>query len=72
MLKKTNYFVWSNNAESSFTKVKKVADFPKQIFLFVDRSTNAVGACLAQLDDNNHYEPVCYFIRKLSNSKKKI
>ena len=50
--------------------VLQLADFSKHFFLFVDCSSNTDRTCLAQLDGKNHYRPVCFFSRKLSDSQK--
>ncbi len=79
LLCKSNSFVWSTECECSFQMLKSklsshpvliVPDFEKSFAIFVDCSDVAIGACLAQLNCDNIYMPVCYLSRKLNVHQK--
>lgn len=70
-----NNIPWSAEEEASFQKLKQklteipllytpVLDRPYQ--LYTDASATAVGACLAQQDDEGKERPIAFFSRKLT------
>ncbi|OBZ80715.1 Retrovirus-related Pol polyprotein from transposon 17.6, partial [Choanephora cucurbitarum] len=74
LLKKNKPFIRDNDCQESFEKLKKALvdaatlNFPdpkKPYRLYTDASDIAIGACLAQLDDNDEERPICFMSRKL-------
>ena len=80
MLRKNKQFKWTDQAETSFCKIKSmlaakpvltIVNYDKQFYLFVDSSDVAIGAALMQMDDEGKYKPVCYFSKKLTDAQRK-
>jgi hypothetical protein len=80
MLGKNKVFVWSSDADKSYTEIKRllsnspilhVVDYNKDFYLFVDASNVAAGYALCQLDNNNNqFHPICYASKKFNNAQK--
>ena len=79
LLKKNQKFIWSDDCENSFVKLKAILksspvlqapDFCSQFKLAVDASDTAAGAVLLQEDPDGIDHPVCYFSRKFNKSQR--
>lgn len=79
LLKKGVKFVWSNDQQTAFEKVKAILksspilsapDFDKHFKLAVDASDIGAGAVLLQEDNNGVDHPVCYFSKKFNKHQK--
>ena len=77
---KKKKFIWTDKDEEAFQSLKtKLAtytslsypDWCKQFILDTDCSGIAMGAVLAQLDDENNEKPIAFFSKKLSDSQRK-
>ena len=79
LLKKNKSFVWSDDCESAFLKLKAVLksspvlqapDFDSQFKLAVDASDTASGAVLLQEGQDGVDHPICYFSRKFNKNQR--
>ena len=79
LLKKTRKFVWSDDCEKSFVKLKAILksspvlqapDFYSQFKLAVDASNAAAGAVLLQEGNDGIDHPICYFSRKFNKNQR--
>ena len=79
LLKKDVKFVWDENCNSSFTKLKSILcnypilrlpDFSKPFNLYIDASGVGIGSCLFQEDAGINY-PISYFSKKLTPAQSK-
>ncbi len=79
MLRKDKKFAWTNECECSFQEIKRqlsespvllIADYNKPFILYVDASSEGVGAALMQ-EDNGVQKPVCYFSKKLNDTQRR-
>jgi len=79
MLKKTELFKWTSEADKSYKTLKAIlasapvllaADFSKDFFLFTDASNIAVSAVLTQKDNNDIYRPISYLSHKLNKAQR--
>ena len=73
LLKKKVKFVWSEDCNDAFNKIKAILncspvliapDFEKQFDLYVDASDMGAGAVLMQTGSDNVEHPLCYFSKK--------
>lgn len=73
-------FVWTNECQEAFVKLKhtiahppvlKLADFHKPFTVMSDASYNAMGACLLQEVDGGGLLPVAYYSRKFTDSQRR-
>lgn len=80
LLRKDVKFIWSEECQDAFEKVKKwlcsepilnIFDPNKEIEIYTDASIMGVGAVLKQKDEKNEAKPVAYFSKKLSAVQKK-
>ena len=80
LLSKKVKFIWDENCERAFCKIKAILqtepvlsapDFYKSFKLAVDASDIGVGGVLLQEDTNGIDHTVCYFSRKLTKHQKK-
>lgn len=80
LLRKNVNFVWSEECQESFDKIKtllcsepilKIFDPKLPIKIYTDASIKGVGAVLKQEDRNGHSKPVAYFSKKLTEPQKK-
>ena len=78
--KRKKNFIWSEEDEQAFRDLKaklteytslSYPDWAKQFILDTDCSELAMGAVLAQLDENQDEKPIAFFSKKLSDSQKK-
>ena len=69
VLKKTHKFVWSDDCEKSFVKLK-APDFYSQFKLAVDASDAAVGDVLSQESNDGTDHPICYFSKKFNKNQR--
>ena len=74
LTKEKHHFEWNQDAEREFIDLKealaqisslKLPDFSKEFVLYTDSSATALGAVLAQFDENNFPCPVAFASRKL-------
>ena len=72
-------FVWDEEQDSAFNALREALasspvlvhpDFDKPFVLFTDASNVAVGAILAQLDENKVDHPIAYFSKTLSKAER--
>ena len=79
LLKKTRKFVWSDDCEKSFVKLKAILksspvlqapDFYSQFKLAVDASDVAAGAVLLQEGSDGIDHQICYFSRKFNKNQR--
>ena len=72
-------FQWSKECEESFQKIKdklcrppilQYPRFNKRFYLSTDASTQSIGVCLCQKDDNGHFMPIAYCGRSLKSHEK--
>ena len=79
LIKKNHKFVWSDDCEKSFVKLKAILkrslvlqalDFYSQFKLAVDASDAAVCAVLLQEDSDGIGHPICYFSRKFNKNQR--
>jgi transposase InsO family protein len=79
LLRKENKFVWNLEADRAFRGIKAqftkeaVLVFPDRIkpfILYTDCSKVALGAVLAQLDDNNKERTISFYSRSLTPAEK--
>lgn len=80
LLRKNVTFVWTNDAQNAFEKLKQVLmnfpilkapDFDVPFSLATDASDVGVGAVLLQEDAHGVSHPVAYFSKKLSPAQRK-
>ena len=78
MLKKNKSFIWSDEAEAAFVKIKTcmashpilvTPNFEKQFYIACDASDRAIAACLFQVIDKFEH-PICYISQKLNCHQK--
>lgn len=76
--KKRTKFVWTEECEESFQKLKyfisnppilAMADFSKPFILHCDASSLSLGSCLIQEGPNNERRPIAYYSRKFTDSE---
>ena len=74
LLKKERQFVWSEDCQKSFDKVKDILQSKPvlqmynpnlQCYVFTDASKIGIGAILKQIGDDNLLHPVSYFSKRL-------
>jgi hypothetical protein len=53
------------------TTVLRTAKYDRDFLIQCDASNYAVGACLAQVDDEGHEHPICFASSKLSDTQQK-
>ena len=79
LLKKNRKFVWTDDCENSFRKLKsiiesepilKAPNFTKAFSLYVDASGTGIGALLAQEDENGLDMPVAFYSKKLNRHQR--
>ena len=79
LLKKTRKFVWSDDCEKSFVKLKAILksspvlqapDFHSMFKLAVDASDAAAGAVLLQEGNDGIDHPIGYFSRKFNKNQR--
>ena len=79
LLTKDTPFVWGEEQESAFRALTEALatspvlvhpDFDKPFILFTDASDVAVGAILAQHDDNKVDHPIAYYSKTLSKAER--
>ena len=80
LLKAKVKFVWTNECQESFEKLKGILvnepvlaapNFTKPFKMAIDASDVGVGAVLLQENEEGIEKPVCYFSKKLNNFQKK-
>lgn len=71
-------FNWDEECEQAFLKLKNILneatvlahpDYTKDFILFTDASNIAIGACLAQANDDGELQPLSYFSKTLSKTQ---
>ena len=79
LLQKKTKFIWCENCQLAFEKVKTILmsspvltapDFNKQFKLMVDACDFGVGAALFQEDDQKIDHPICYFSKKFNKHQR--
>ena len=79
LLKKNQKFVWSDDCEESFLKLKTILksspvlqapDFYSLFKLAVDAIDAAAGAVLLQEGNDDIDHPICYFSREFNKNQK--
>ena len=79
LLKKNTKFIWSDQCETAFHKIKAILmsspvltapDFQKQFKLSVDASDKGCGGVLMQEGENEIDHPICYFSKKFDKHQK--
>lgn len=80
LLRKNEKFVWSEQCEESFNKIKtylcsqpvlEIFDKDLPIKIFTDASLEGIGAILKQTQLDGKDKPVAYFSKKLNESQKR-
>jgi len=80
LLRKNEKFIWTDNCEKAFTKIKRllcsqpvleIFDRDLPIKIYTDASLEGIGAVLKQTQDNGNEKPVAYFSKKLNEVQKK-
>ena len=80
LLKKDQEYIWTEECNESFIKLKdslissKVLahpDFNKTFYLFTDASDKGIGSCLMQADKNANLRPIAYFSKSLNSTQKR-
>lgn len=80
LLRKDVKFDWSEECETSFTKIKKmlcsqpvleIFDKDLPIRIYTDASLEGMGAILKQVQQNGKEKPVAYFSKKLNETQKR-
>ena len=78
LLKKETPFVWNDEQENAFKELKnrlvsypilRQPDFSKPFLIFTDASNYAIGAVLAQTDDDKHEYVVAYASRLMKGAE---
>lgn len=80
LLRKQQQFIWSEECQDSFEKIKNLLclqpilaifnpDLP--IHIYTDASIHGIGAVLKQTQNNGETKPCAYFSRKLNEYQKK-
>ena len=78
LLRKNVTFDWTEDCENAFNKLKTSLhnvqtlshpNYSKEFILMTDASGYAIGACLAQYDENNQLKPLGYFSKTLTNTQ---
>ena len=79
LLKKDAKFIWSEQCENAFHKVKSILmsspvltapDFQKQLRLIVDASDIGCGGVVMQEGEDQIDHPICYFSRKFNKHQR--
>ena len=79
LLGKRVKFVWTDNCQKSFEKLKAILksapvllapNFDKEFKLAVDASDVGAGSVLLQVDDNGVDHPVCYYSKKFNKHQR--
>jgi len=80
LLRKNEKFIWAEDCERSFTKIKKllcsqpvleIFDKDLPIRIYTDASLEGIRAILKQVQHNETEKPVAYFLKKLNESQKR-
>lgn len=80
LLRKNEKFIWTDDCEKSFTKIKQllcyqpvleIFDRDLPIKIYTDASLEGIGAVLKQTQDNGNEKPVAYFSKKLNEAQRK-
>lgn len=80
LLRKNQKFIWSEECEKSFNKIKlllcsqpilRIFDPNLPIYIYTDASIQGIGAVLKQQEQNEDKKPVAYFSRKLNEAQKR-
>jgi hypothetical protein len=80
LLRKNEKFIWTDDCEKAFTKIKRllcsqpaleIFDRDLPIKIYTDASLEGIGAVLKQTQDNGNERPVAYFSKKLNEAQKK-
>ncbi|KMQ86187.1 retroelement polyprotein [Lasius niger] len=80
LLRKNQKFVWSEECQKSFEKIKEllcsqpileIFDQELPINIYTDASLEGVGAILKQTQPNGKEKPVAYFSKKLNEAQKR-
>lgn len=80
LLRKGQRFIWSEECENSFKKIKEllcsqpileIFDKDLPVNIYTDASLLGIGAILKQIQTNGKEKPVAYFSKKLNESQKK-
>lgn len=80
LLRKNVKFIWSEDCEKAFRKIKEllcskpvleIFDKDLPIKIYTDASAEGVGAILKQTQDDGKEKPVAYFSKKLNETQKK-
>ena len=79
LVKKSSKFVWSNECDEAFYKLKEALiqapilthpDYEKCFYITTDGSLEGIGGVMTQIVNNKHM-PVAYYSRTLNNAEKK-
>lgn len=80
LLRKNTQFIWSEECEKSFSKIKNILcsqpvleifDKDLPITIYTDASLNGIGAILKQIQKDGKEKPVGYFSKKLNDTQKR-
>ena len=78
LLKDNVKFEWNTDQEAAFERLKEelsnppilaFLDFGKEFYLATDASNIGIGSCLMQKNDENKYQAIAYYSRKLKASE---
>lgn len=80
LLKKNTKFIWTDECEKCFTKIKEILcskpvleifDKDLPIKIYTDASLEGIGAILKQTQEDGKEKPVAYFSKKLNEHQKR-
>ena len=63
-------FIWTDNCQKSFEKLKAILKSAPEFRLAVDASDVGAGSVLLQEDDNGVDHPVCYYSKKFNKHQR--
>jgi hypothetical protein len=74
LIKKDKTFVWTENEETVFKKLKRrflkapilaIFDLKEHIVLKIDASDYAIGACINQFGQNKKFHFIAFYLKKM-------
>lgn len=80
LLRKNQKFIWDENCQTAFDKVKdilcsqpvlEIFDYNLPINIYTDASIEGIGAILKQVQSTGEEKPVAYFSKKLNEVQKR-
>lgn len=80
LLRKNQQFIWSNDCQKAFEKIKQllcsqpileIFDQDLPINIYTDASIEGIGAVFKQIQPDGKENPVAYFSKKLNEAQKK-